>query len=137
MGRPGIGFSEVNEVVKAVGLTQEIQALKKGYDTVLIPDKKGISTSTLRKISLARALIEKPRILLLEDLGLGLGPEQRADLRRLLIDDMSETTLLIVSKNRDMAMACKRLVILDQGSLVYDGKPSELPAGSPFNQVLE
>jgi ABC-type multidrug transport system fused ATPase/permease subunit len=50
---------------------------------------------------------------------------------------MSETTLLIVSKNRDMAMACKRLVILDQGSLVYDGKPSELPAGSPFNQVLE
>ncbi|MDA0931360.1 MAG: ABC transporter ATP-binding protein [Bacteroidetes bacterium] len=137
MGRPGIGFSEVNEVAKAVGLTQEIQALKKGYDTVLIPDKKGISTSTLRKISLARALIEKPRILLLEDLGLGLGPEQRADLRRLLIDDMSETTLLIVSKNRDMAMACKRLVILDQGSLVYDGKPSELPAGSPFNQVLE
>jgi ABC-type multidrug transport system fused ATPase/permease subunit len=137
MGRPGIGFSEVNEVVKAVGLSQEIQALKKGFDTVLIPDKKGISTSTLRKISLARALIENPRIMLLEDLGLGLGLEQRADLRRLLIQEMPETTLLIVSKNKDMALACQRLVVLEQGHLVYDGPPNQVPPGSTYIQVLE
>ncbi len=137
MGRPGIGFSEVNEVVKAVGLSQEIQALKKGFDTVLIPDKKGISTSTLRKISLARALIENPRIMLLEDLGLGLGLEQRADLRRLLIQEMPETTLLIVSKNKDMALACQRLVVLEQGHLVYDGPPNQIPPGSSYIQVLE
>jgi len=137
MGRPGIGFSEVNKVVKAVGLSEEIQALNKGFDTVLIPDKKGISTSTLRKISLARALIEKPRIMLLEDLGLGLGPEQRQELRRLLIDELQATTMMIVSKNKDMAMACQRLLILDQGCLVYDGPPNQIPPGSPFIKVLE
>ena len=75
--------------------------------------------------------------MLLEDLGLGLGLEQRADLRRLLIQEMPETTLLIVSKNKDMALACQRLVVLEQGHLVYDGPPNQIPPGSSYIQVLE
>jgi ABC-type sulfate/molybdate transport systems ATPase subunit len=50
---------------------------------------------------------------------------------------MPETTLLIVSKNKDMALACQRLVVLEQGHLVYDGPPNQVPPGSSFIQVLE
>ena len=64
---PEITSSEIIEVIEILGLKDFVKRLKYGLDTQIFPEGKQLSRSVSRKIVLARALLKKPKILLLQE----------------------------------------------------------------------
>ena len=86
-----------------------------------------------KKVALARALISRPRLLLLDEPAGGLGAEDLdplAELIRLLPDDAdSPCAVLLVEHRMDLVMAvCDRVVVLDFGKVVASGTPAQVQA---------
>ncbi|MFQ5351933.1 MAG: ATP-binding cassette domain-containing protein [Candidatus Binatia bacterium] len=98
-----------------------------------IADRVDDSVETLsgglqRRVELAKGLLPKPRLLLLDEPSTGLDPGARMDLWRYLKNLQREegTTILVTTHLMEEAEQCDRLAILDSGRLVTIGTPSEL-----------
>ncbi len=126
LGRPYIGFTEVAKAADLVGLTPIIQNLKHGFDTLLIPEKKGLSSTMIQKINLARCLVDNPKLLLLDEFLGTLDSEEQEAIIDLLIHKMPETTLLAVSRDLAFAEKCDRIIILKDGKVFADDSPANL-----------
>lgn len=98
-----------------------------------------LSGGMKRRLTIARALINSPEILLLDEPTTGLDPQARhlvwQRLRRL--KDQGVTLLLTTHYMDEAAQLCDRLVIIDQGKILEEGYPQELVTRHVGDQVLE
>ena len=87
-----------------------------------------LSGGMRRRLLLAQALLGRPRLLLLDEPAASLDPEQRAGFRELVASlDTTATSILISSHDiDDLATVCDQLVMLECGSVVFQGTPEEL-----------
>ncbi len=104
-------------------------------DRMRLTDRRGDLVSTLsgglkRRVEIAKGLIHRPRVLLLDEPSTGLDPGARQDLWRYLAELVGESalTILVTTHLMDEAEQCKRLAILNEGQLVAIGSPEELRA---------
>lgn len=110
-------------------------------DVVRILEALGISPSRVnqpvekmsrgmqQKVSIARALLTSPVVLLLDEPTTGLDPRSKKDVQRFIRDlrDQHDATILLTSHDMDEADAlCDRLAILDGGRIVVEGTPDQL-----------
>jgi branched-chain amino acid transport system ATP-binding protein len=82
-----------------------------------------------RRIEMARALISRPQLLLLDEPAAGMNQSETEDLIRLirqLQDDFSLTILLIEHQMRVVVNLCQRLTVLDFGETIAAGSPEEI-----------
>lgn len=109
----------VDDVFRRVGL------LDRGKDLV-----KKLSGGMKRRIEIAKGILHKPEILILDEPSTGLDPGARRDLWNQLqvLRGESGVTILITTHFMDEADKCDRLAILDRGKLVAVGSPTELKA---------
>jgi ABC-2 type transport system ATP-binding protein len=90
---------------------------------------KTLSGGLRRRVELAKALLHRPRVLLLDEPSTGLDPGARHDLRRHLRElSAAGVTVLLTTHFIDEAEDCQRIALLDSGRLVALGRPSELVA---------
>jgi ABC-2 type transport system ATP-binding protein len=86
-----------------------------------------LSGGMKQKLGLACALLKKPRLLLLDEPGVGVDPISRRDLWKMVKDLTTEGIGVIWSTAYlDEAGACDRVLLLNQGKLLFTGPPSEL-----------
>ena len=101
-----------------------------------------LSGGEQRMLALARVLVLRPRLLIADELSLGLAPIVTAEVYRVLTQVRDAgTSLLVVEQHLDHALAlAHRVVVLQQGEVTFDGGPDELgelsatvllPAGAP------
>ncbi|MFD0786239.1 ABC transporter ATP-binding protein [Micromonospora azadirachtae] len=90
---------------------------------------KHLSGGMLRRAGIAQAIVNDPRLLLLDEPTAGLDPEQRVQFRTLL-RELGLDTVVLVSTHlvEDVVVACTRVNLLDGGRLVFTGLPDELIA---------
>ena len=82
-----------------------------------------------KRVSLARALMADPTLLLLDEPASGLSIEDMDDLGRLLRELRSEMGILLVEHHMDLVMStCDRLVVLNFGRVIATGSPGEVQA---------
>jgi ABC-2 type transport system ATP-binding protein len=88
---------------------------------------KKLSGGMRRRLALAQALIGSPPFLVLDEPTAGLDPEQRFRFRE-LISDLSEsrTVLLSTHQTEDVSAICDRVLVMDQGRVLFDGSPRHL-----------
>jgi lipooligosaccharide transport system ATP-binding protein len=98
-----------------------------------------LSGGMKRRLTIARALINDPRILLLDEPTTGLDPQARHILwDRLFRLKEQGTTLLLTTHYMDEAeQLCDRLVVVDQGAIMAEGTPAELIRRHSSREVLE
>lgn len=86
-----------------------------------------LSGGMLRRAGIAQAIVNDPKLLLLDEPTAGLDPRQRVVFRE-LVRELGRTSTVILSTHlvEDVAAACTSLVLLDQGEVVFQGTPSEL-----------
>jgi ABC-type multidrug transport system ATPase subunit len=90
---------------------------------------KTLSGGMLRRVGIAQAIVNDPRILLLDEPTAGLDPDQRLGFRALLRDLATDTCVLVATHLvEDVAAACTDVLLLDEGRLVFRGVPSDLAA---------
>jgi branched-chain amino acid transport system ATP-binding protein len=133
--------ARANLVTSALGLPSvraEERALHEEADEILerlelahLADRpaSGLPYGTLKRIELARALLQRPRVLMLDEPASGLTHGEVEELRELIagLRDDFDLTLLLVEHNMGMVMrACERIVVLDFGRKIAEGSPSEV-----------
>lgn len=100
-----------------------------------------LSGGMKRRFGIAQALLNDPAILIVDEPTAGLDPEERIRLYNLL-SELSEKRVILLSTHiaSDLESTCSRAAILDQGSLLFQGKISELEKrteGKVFTAELE
>lgn len=102
LGREAVSFDHVKEIVEALGMKEFICSLPEGYDTLILPQGRQFSKSTVAKILLARAVAGYPRLLLLENSFSVFQPKERESILRYLFDRKHNWTLVITSPREDV-----------------------------------
>ncbi|CAN5682544.1 ABC transporter ATP-binding protein [soil metagenome] len=107
---------EVRRVLEAVDLT----------DRAMTKIRK-LSGGMRRRLALAQALLADPQLLILDEPTSGLDPGQRLRFRD-LVSHLAEdrTVLLSTHQTEDVAALCERVIVMDQGQVLFDGSPSGL-----------
>jgi ATP-binding cassette subfamily B protein len=118
MGEQDIPFEQLDELSEVVGLKEFILANKCGYKLRLQPMGQHLSARIIKKILLMRALVNKPRLLLLEEPWLGLEEQYAAQIKDYLLSDLNTSTLLVVTSDEDFAMNCDVKLTFDNGQIV-------------------
>lgn len=124
MGRSGIRPEDVLRMLRAVGLMSFAQSLPRRLDTPLGAPGIVPSRGQRQRIALARALLGKPRILLLDDFSVQLEPE----CRRLVDTLLRNTTVLIASDRVDAGPTADHIYVLESGRVVEHGTHEALRA---------
>jgi ABC-type bacteriocin/lantibiotic exporter with double-glycine peptidase domain len=97
LGRPEIELSDVEWAVQGLGLQSFIKSLPKGYETMVGPTARPLSSSLVERILLARAIVVRPRLLLLDDIFHLFDPKERKSIIEFIWDPNQPWTLVAAS----------------------------------------
>ncbi|WP_320785043.1 ABC transporter ATP-binding protein [Streptomyces sp. CRN 30] len=90
---------------------------------------KKLSGGMRQRVALAAALVGDPGFLVLDEPTVGLDPEQRMRFRELIAEaGQGRTVLLSTHQTEDVAMLCRRVLVMAEGRIRFDGTPAELTA---------
>jgi ABC-type multidrug transport system fused ATPase/permease subunit len=118
--------SELNEVVQSVGLSTFVAALPEGLHQRIGPDACQLSGGQRQRLAIARALLQRPRILILDEATSCLDPTSESTLLCTIRRELSSSTLIVVSHRLSTSAAFERVLVLCEGRLCEDGDPAVL-----------
>ena len=117
-GNPEISDEQLMWAIENVGLYQFIKESPKGLNTVLYPEGRQISYTIAKKIVLARAIVDKPKVLILEDPLDQFEPVEVKRIIKFLTDESNPWALVVVSRNNDWSASCTQVVTLKKGEII-------------------
>lgn len=103
-----------------------VESKENGLDSVVEELGKNFSGGQRQRLSIARALIKKPKILVLDDSTSALDFKTDLDLRTAIKNNYKETTLLIISQRVNAIKNADEIIVLDEGKIVGLGKHDDL-----------
>jgi ABC-type bacteriocin/lantibiotic exporter with double-glycine peptidase domain len=112
VGRKDITTAEIIETLKDLGLLSFMQSLPEGLETIVLPEGKTLGRHTIARILLARSIVGKPRLLLLENLMQDLDETDFEAILSYLLDKKHNYTLIIASNDPRIQQRCDRVVQL-------------------------
>jgi len=113
-----------SDINTAFGLLEKV-----GLDTMVNKRADELSGGQRQRVGIARALIQKPDILLVDEPTASLDPKTSRQIMRLITELCEENQLAAIINIHDVALAqmyAERIVGLREGSIVYDGPPDDL-----------
>lgn len=135
-GREDATPEQIREAARQAQIHETIESLPHGYDTMLGQRGVNLSGGQKQRLSIARALVRRPSILILDDSTSALDTRTEAALLQEL-DRLSCTTLLITQKVSATASA-DLILLLDEGRLIASGTHAELLEESPlYRRIVE
>ena len=137
--RPRASDAEVREAARVACADEFIEALPLGYDTPLGERGARLSTGQRQRLTLARAILKEPQILLLDEPTASLDAETEERLVRRLAEWGRGRSVLLVTHRLSTARLADRVVFLERGKVVESGAPDQLLArpGGAFRALVE
>jgi ATP-binding cassette, subfamily B, bacterial len=117
LGNSSVTVEAVKEYANKTGLTDFIASLKDGYDTMLDPTGKRLPRNVVHRILLVRALVCKPRLLLLEEPWMNMSREHRSQILQLL-NEIKNTTLVVVTNDEEFIQQCDKVIVMDENGSI-------------------
>jgi ABC-type multidrug transport system fused ATPase/permease subunit len=118
--------NEIMAAAQAAECHDFIMRLPVKYETLVGERGATLSGGQRQRISIARALLTKPEVLLLDDCTSALDADTERRLQETLTHLMVGKTAVIVSQRISMAMRCHRVVVLRNGRIIENGRPDDL-----------
>ena len=109
------------EACKRVGLHEFIMSLPKGYNTILTEEQCILSDGQKQLLAIARALLSKSEILLLDELTSNIDPSSTTKVGEILVDLKTDHTILLVTHKPEMMALADHVIVLDNGKVVCKG----------------
>ena len=119
-GRTDFQLMDVIEICRELGIDKNIEQLADKYETLLNPDYLVIPYDVERKILLARVLLTKPKLMLLENLSSGMNNKQLETLLS-TIGSIQHSTLLIATQNPKIHQISDLIIEIENGQVVFNG----------------
>lgn len=125
IGRADATDEEILSAVKTAQ-AENVIADKGGLDGIIEQDGKNLSGGQRQRLTIARALVKKPKVLILDDSASALDFATDAALRRAIREDVKGATVFIVSQRTSSIMHADKIVVLEEGRAVGIGTHAEL-----------
>ncbi len=135
-GRPDATDAQIETAARAACAHEFIEALPRGYDTVIGERGLTLSGGQRQRIALARAILYDPRILILDDATSAIDARTEAEIHGALRNILAERTTILVAHRRSTLHLADRVVVLDQGRIVEQGSHEVLVERSPLYRSL-
>ena len=116
-GSEKISDELIFEVLEVVGLIDFIKEQEKGLDTIINPEGKQVSFTVAKKIILARAIIKKPKIMILEDPLDQFNTEETNRIISYLTDSKRPWSLIVASNKENWQTKCSKTITLQNGEI--------------------
>ncbi|NDG85019.1 MAG: ATP-binding cassette domain-containing protein [Proteobacteria bacterium] len=113
-----IPFESIAELAKEIGIDEAIRGLPDGYFTSLETSELPFSDGQLSKLSLLRALLQEPDVLLIDEILDDLDPDAQNRIIRCLMDRTRGKTLLIATHDEAIVRSCTTRLVLPEGTLM-------------------
>lgn len=137
-GKPNASDEEVVEAAKTAQAHEFIIAFPEGYDTMVGERGANLSGGQKQRLAIARALLVKPRILILDDSTSSVDVETEAEIENALESLMGDTTSFIVAQRISTVLKADKILVLDNGRIAAEGRHEELMDTSPlYREIYE
>lgn len=124
-GKPDATDEEINAALKTAQALNFVDE-KDGLDSKILQGGKNLSGGQIQRLTIARALVRKPEILILDDSSSALDFATDAALRRAIKSDTDNMTVFIVSQRFSTIKNADMIIVLDDGRVCGIGKHDEL-----------
>lgn len=124
-GKPDATDEEINAALKTAQALDFVDE-KNGLDSKILQGGKNLSGGQIQRLTIARALVRKPEILILDDSSSALDFATEAALRRAIKSDTDNMTVFIVSQRFSTIKNADMIIVLDDGRVCGIGKHDEL-----------
>ena len=117
---------QIREAAESAQAEGFIQKLADGYDTELVQGGNNVSGGQKQRLCIARALLKKPKILILDDSTSAVDTATDAKIRRAFLTEIPNTTKLIIAQRIGSVMEADQIIVMDGGKIVGLGKHEAL-----------
>ncbi len=135
-GKPKAARERVIEAAVKAGADEFIRELPEGYDAVIAERGVSLSGGQKQRIAIARAILRRGPILLLDEPHTGLDADTEAKVAESLRKLMTGSTTFVIAHRFSTVLAADRILVLDKGKLIAQGTHAELYAGCDFYRHL-
>jgi len=135
-GNPEASDEQVVAAAKAAQAHDFIMELSRGYDTHVEERGANLSGGQKQRIAIARALLTRPQILILDDSTSSVDVETETKIQDALDEQTYRHTSLVVAQRISTVLKADKIVVIDKGRIVAQGTHRELMQSSPIYQEI-
>ncbi|MDR3140671.1 MAG: ABC transporter ATP-binding protein/permease [Tannerellaceae bacterium] len=125
-GKPDATQKELEDAARAAEAHDFIMSFAAGYDTMLGRGGAGVSGGQKQRLCIARALLRKPKILILDDSASAVDTETERRIQANLRSCLTDTTVFIITQRIGTMESAGRIIVLEDGKIEAIGSPEEL-----------
>lgn len=125
-GKEDASDQEIEEALETAQAAEVVKGREAGLDAMIFQGGKNLSGGQRQRLTIARALVRKPQILILDDSSSALDFATDARLRRALRERTKGMTIFLVSQRASSLRHADQILVLDDGKLAGKGKHEEL-----------
>ena len=137
-GRPGATRAEVEAAARAAHVDFFVHTLPEGYDTVLAADSEEVSQGQRQLLTIARAMLRDPAILILDEATSSVDTRTEQEIVRAMEALMSGRTSFVIAHRLSTVVDADLILVMEAGTIVEQGTHDELmAAGATYAELYE
>jgi ABC-type multidrug transport system fused ATPase/permease subunit len=117
---------EVQAAAEAAGLKVTLERLPDGLQTIVGESGFGLSVGERQRIQIARVLVAKPKVLILDEATANLDYATEAEVKKTVEEIRKENTVIVIAHRYSMVRDADQVIVLSQGKITEQGTPDEL-----------
>ena len=131
-GNPNASQAELEEACRLSQAAESIERMKEGYESHVEQGGSNFSGGQKQRLCIARALLKKPKILILDDSTSAVDTKTDAFIRKGFKEFIPDTTKIIIAQRVSSVMDADQILIMDKGEIIARGTHEELMENSPI-----
>ena len=135
-GREGATEDEIRAAAKAARVDHFVRALPDGYDTVLDDDATNVSQGERQLLTIARAFLADPDILILDEATSSVDTRTEVLIQQAMAELMKERTSFVIAHRLSTIRGADIILVMDKGAIIEQGSHEELMAARGFYHDL-
>ncbi len=137
-GDPDASDDDIKRACALACADEFIERMPDGYNTIIEQGGTNVSGGQRQRLCIARALLKKPKILILDDSTSAVDTATDAKIRKAFAEEIPNTTKLIIAQRISSVQNCDRIIVMDDGQVNGFGTHEELLAGNKiYREVYE